>query len=84
MKNCFTCASGSNTLCHAEEKTFDQDGICCEDGLNNLERYCNPKKSGLHCSDPFSDGEYKYYAHCPGITPEACGGHLYLIPIADK
>ena len=27
---------------------------------------------------------YKWYTHCPGITPKSCGGHQFLIPIGDK
>ena len=80
LSDCFTCASGTKRLCHMETPTNDQTGVCCKEGVNAEKDYCTANNA-IHCSDSYESAPYKWHAHCPGIHPETCGGHLNLVPI---
>jgi len=58
--------------------------VCCKIGLNSDKDYCTAKKDVIDCSDPYESAKYKWHAHCPGIAPKYCGGHIYLVPIDEK
>ena len=72
-------------MCLSKETPKDSEtkiGTCCkpDSGDNN---FCSNQED-YECSDTYEEAPYKWHAHCPGIMPKTCGGHIHLIPIDDK